>query len=200
MLKVGLTGGIGSGKTFISDKLKQKGISVLNTDILAKDIIDTNSFIISNLKKEFGEESYINNKLNRKYISNIVFNDSKKLELLNNITHPIIRQEIIRWVELQTTEFCIVESAIIFNSDLYKLFDKILCVTSSEDTRISRIIKRDNCTKEEALLRINKQISQSEMIDKSSFIIFNDKHNLDLDYQIELIINMLKYEISSNNS
>ena len=200
MIKVGLTGGIGSGKTLISEKLKQKGISVLNTDILARETMESNVLIITSVKKAFGEESYINNKLNRKYISNIVFNDSKQLDLLNKITHPIIRQEIIKWIDSQTTKFCVVESAIMFNSDLHTIFDKIICVVAADETRIERVIKRDNCTKEEALSRMNKQISQNEMIGKCSFYITNDSNSLNIDSQINKIINILENEILPINS
>jgi dephospho-CoA kinase len=203
MVKIGLTGGIGSGKTTVSIKFMEKGIPVLNTDLLAREIMESNETIISSMKKTFGEESYIDNKLNRKYIANIVFNDSKQLEILNSITHPIVRQEIIKWIDSLTTDFCVVESAIMFNSDLYTIFDELICVTAYKENRIERIIKRDNCTKEEALSRISKQISQEEMVSKCRFIILNNSEKLEflsLDNQIRRILTMLEYEVSSSNS
>jgi len=203
MVKIGLTGGIGSGKTTVSIKFMEKGIPILNTDVLARVIMESNETIITSMKKTFGEESYIDNKLNRKYIANIVFNDSKQLEILNSITHPIVRQEIIKWIDSQTTDFCVVESAIMFNSDLYTIFDELICVTAYKENRIDRIIKRDNCTKEEALARISKQISQEEMVSKCRFIILNNSEELEflsLDNQIRRILTMLEYEVSSSNS
>lgn len=200
MIKIGLTGGIGSGKTTISEKFKELKIPVLNTDLLAREIMESNETIISSVKETFGEESYLSNKLNRKYIANIVFNDSKQLEILNKITHPIIRQEIIKWMDSQTTKFCIVESAIMFKSDLYTIFDKIICVVANEETRIERIVKRDNLTREEALQRIDKQISQEDMESKSNFIIKNDEDAVfTTDTQIRIIINKIEDEILSSN-
>ena len=203
MIKLGLTGGIGSGKTTIAKKFIERGIPVLNTDLLARDMMESNETIISSMIKTFGELSYIDNKLNRKYIADIVFNDSKQLGLLNKITHPIVRQEIIKWMDSQTTNFCVVESAIMFNSDLYTIFDELICVTAYKETRIERIIKRDNCNREQALARIDKQISQEEMMSKCKFIILNNSEEsdyLNLDNQIRRILTMLEYEILPSNS
>ena len=203
MIKLGLTGGIGSGKTTIAKKFIERGIPVLNTDLLARDMMESNETIISSMIKTFGELSYIDNKLNRKYIADIVFNDSKQLGLLNKITHPIVRQEIIKWMDSQTTNFCVVESAIMFNSDLYTIFDELICVTAYKKNRINRIIKRDNCNREQALARIDKQISQEEMMSKCKFIILNNSEEsdyLNLDNQIRRILTMLEYEILPSNS
>ena len=203
MIKLGLTGGIGSGKTTIAKKFIERGIPVLNTDLLARDMMESNETIISSMIKTFGELSYIDNKLNRKYIADIVFNDSKQLGLLNKITHPIVRQEIIKWMDSQTTNFCVVESAIMFNSDLYTIFDELICVTAYKKNRINRIIKRDNCNREQALARMDKQISQEEMMNKCKFIILNNSEEsdyLNLDNQIRRILTMLEYEILPSNS
>ena len=200
MIKLGLTGGIGSGKTTIAKKFIERGIPVLNTDLLARDLMESNETIMSSMIKTFGELSYIDNKLNRKYIADIVFNDSKQLDLLNKITHPIVRQEIIKWMDSQTTNFCVVESAIMFNSDLYTIFDELICVVAYKETRIERIIKRDNCSKEQALARMDKQISQEEMISKCRFTIVNDSTLLTTDAQIRMILTMLEYEILPSNS
>ena len=200
MIKLGLTGGIGSGKTTIAKKFIERGIPVLNTDLLARDLMESNETIMSSMIKTFGELSYIDNKLNRKYIADIVFNDSKQLGLLNKITHPIVRQEIIKWMDSQTTNFCVVESAIMFNSDLYTIFDELICVAAYKETRIERIIKRDNCSKDQALARMDKQISQEEMISKCRFTIVNDSTLLTTDSQIRMILTMLEYEILPSNS
>ena len=200
MIKLGLTGGIGSGKTTIAKKFIERGIPVLNTDLLARDLMESNETIISSMIKTFGELSYIDNKLNRKYIADIVFNDSKQLGLLNKITHPIVRQEIIKWMDSQTTNFCVVESAIMFNSDLYTIFDELICVAAYKETRIERIIKRDNCSKDQALARMDKQISQEEIISKCRFTIVNDSTLLTTDAQIRGILTMLEYEILPSNS
>ena len=200
MIKLGLTGGIGSGKTTIAKKFIERGIPVLNTDLLARDLMESNETIMSSMIKTFGELSYIDNKLNRKYIADIVFNDSKQLDLLNKITHPIVRQEIIKWMDLQTTNFCVVESAIMFNSDLYTIFDELICVAAYKETRIERIIKRDNCSKDQALARMDKQISQEEIISKCRFTIVNDSTLLTTDAQIRGILTMLEYEILPSNS
>ena len=200
MIKLGLTGGIGSGKTTIAKKFIERGIPVLNTDLLARDLMESNETIMSSMIKTFGELSYIDNKLNRKYIADIVFNDSKQLDLLNKITHPIVRQEIIKWMDSQTTNFCVVESAIMFNSDLYTIFDELICVAAYKKTRIERIIKRDNCSKEQALARMDKQISQEEMISKCRFTIVNESTLLTTDAQIRMILTMLEYEILPSNS
>jgi dephospho-CoA kinase len=203
MIKIGLTGGIGSGKTTISKKFIERNIPVLNTDLLARDLMESNETIILSMIETFGELSYIDKKLNRKYIGNIVFNDSNELDKLNKITHPIVRQEIIKWIDLQTTDFCVVESAIMFNSDLYTIFDELICVTAYNETRVERIIKRDNCSVQEAKAKMSKQISQEEMISKCRFIILNDSEEsefLSLDNQIRRILTMLEYEVLSIGS
>lgn len=175
-LSIGLTGGIGSGKSLVADFFKLLGIPVYSSDWEAKNLMQTNSLIRDKLIVAFGEAVYFENgDLNRSELAKIIFKNEEALKKVNAIVHPQVRLHYQEWL-LKHTEapYVIQESAILFDTGLYKNFDKIITVTADEAIRINRVVNRDSCTKESVLERMSKQISENEKIAKSDFVIYNN--------------------------
>ncbi|MBT8385688.1 MAG: dephospho-CoA kinase [Bacteroidia bacterium] len=176
MIKVGLTGGIGSGKTTVADFFSQLGIPVYNADLEAKRIMNSSSLVKKKLIKAFGKESFIKGKLNSTFLASIVFSDKSKLDIINNIIHPEVGKDFLSWVKKQEAPYVIEESAILFENDLIGHFDYIITVTAPMEVRINRIIKRDQSSKDEILLRMSSQWDDQKKIELSDYII----HNIEL--------------------
>ena len=176
MIKVGLTGGIGSGKTTVANFFSELGIPVYNADLEAKKIMNSSALVKKKLIKAFGKEAYIKGKLNSTFIASIVFSDKSKLDIINNIIHPEVGKDFLSWVKKQEAPYVIEESAILFENDLIGHFDYIITVTAPVEVRINRIIKRDQSSKEEILLRMSSQWDDKKKIELSDYII----HNIEL--------------------
>ena len=175
MLKIGITGGIGSGKTTVCSIFEVLGIPVYYADIEAKKILNEDDSIITSIKKIFGEESYIDHQLNSKYIASIVFADPNKLNSLNQLVHPATISHANEWMNKQLSPFCIKEAALIFESDSQKNLDYVIGVWAKEEIRIKRIIQRDHLSKEEILKRINNQMNEELKMKNCDFIIHNNE-------------------------
>jgi len=173
MIKVGLTGGIGSGKTTVAKLFIELGIPVYIADKEAKRLMHTSKAIKRKLLEEFGEKAYIKNKLNRAFLAKIVFNDKKKLAAINKIVHPSVANSFKRWLNKHNSAYAIQENAILFENNSANNFDFIITVTAPIQDKIERVMKRDNVTKEEVLSRMNNQISDKEKIKNSNFVIEN---------------------------
>ena len=175
-LSVGLTGGIGSGKSTVAEFFRLLGVPVYTSDSEARKLMQTDSLIRKNLIQAFGESVYLETgDLNREVLAKIIFNDVDALKKVNAIVHPQVRQHYQKWLLKQTeAKYVIQESAILFDTGLYKSFDKIITVTADKAIRIDRVLKRDSCTKESVLERMSKQISEKEKITKSDFVIYNN--------------------------
>nr|WP_315232197.1 dephospho-CoA kinase [uncultured Flavobacterium sp.] len=170
---IGLTGGIGSGKTTIANYFKSFGIPVYIADDEARKIMQSVE-IISAIKNVFGDEVFENEKLNREELAKIVFNNSEKLEKLNNIVHPAVKKHFEQWLLQHTAApYVIYEAAILFESGSYKNCDLIITVTAPIESRIQRVVERDKTTRELVLKRINAQWTDEQRISKSDFIIEN---------------------------
>lgn len=189
---IGLTGGIGSGKTTVAKVFKTFNIPVYNSDIEAKKLMNSSSEIKKQLISEFGRKVYLNNSLNKKYLANIIFNDKNKLKIINSIVHPVVKQHFKEWASHKISPYTIKENAILFESGMYKDVDFIITVTSPIELRIGRVINRDNSTYEEVNSRIKSQISDQDKINKSDFVIFNDNKQLILPQIIEIHNKILK--------
>ena len=174
-LKIGITGGIGSGKSFVSKIFKTMGVPFYDADKEAKHIMTTSNIIKDGLTAYFGPEVYFENgDLNRKYLSAQVFNNQEKLDKLNSIVHPVVIQDAVDWANMQTTDYSLKEAALLFESNSYKTLDYTILVTAPEELRIERVIKRDNTTREEVIKRISKQMKEEEKLKLADFIIVND--------------------------
>lgn len=178
MLKVGITGGIGSGKSIVTRLFALLGVPVYNADDAAKELMNTNPVIKTKLLEQFGEETYENGTLNRKWLAAKVFNDAEKLQLLNRIVHPVVINEGIAWLNRQTTSMVVKEAALFFESGSYKDMDYIIGVYAPQPIRISRVIKRDNVSEQAVLDRIGKQMNEEEKMKRCDFIIYNDEQQL----------------------
>lgn len=176
MIKVGVTGGIGSGKSYICKILEDMGYPVFYTDNEAKLILINNIEVRNFIIENYGGESFIDNKPNSKHLANILFGDDLEMKRLAELTTPIIRSRLDEWLlDNNNQEFTFVESAIMFEYRLDKIFDSVICVSASLDTRIDRVIKRDSHrTREDVITIINKQFSEEKKIELSNHIIFND--------------------------
>lgn len=173
MLKIGLTGGIGSGKSTIAKIFFTLGIPVYDADSAAKKLMVTSPQIKQGIIETFGEEAYIGGQLNRPYIASIVFNNEEKLKQLNNITHPVTIQDSVDWFNMQDAPYAIKEAALIFESDSHKHLDYVIGVYSPEKLRIERTMKRDNITEEKVRERINKQMNEEQKMKLCDFVIDN---------------------------
>ena len=188
---IGLTGGIGSGKTFVSNIFIKLGIPVFNADQEAKNIMHKSLDLKKKIEKAFGNEVYQNNQIQKKVLSKLVFNNKNKLDLLNSLVHPYVLDRFNEWCLNNKSSIVIKESAILFESNTYKGCDKIICVNASEKNRISRVMKRDNVKKNHVKSIINSQMNQAQKIKKSDFIINNNDADLILP-QVISIINRIK--------
>ena len=170
---IGLTGGIGSGKTTIANHFRKANIPVYIADDEARKIMQSEE-IIDAIRKVFGESIFDEAILNREKLSQIVFNDPEKLKQLNAIIHPAVRKHFQDWVlNYKNAPFVIYEAAILFESGSYENCDLIITVTAPIESRIQRVIQRDNTTREQVLKRINAQWNDDQRIAKSDFVIEN---------------------------
>lgn len=170
---IGLTGGIGSGKTTVANEFAIHGIPVYITDQEAKKLMQTDT-VLNQIRAEFGDAIFEKGVLNRGRLSEIVFNDSKSLTKLNNIVHPAVKQHFKQWLlEHKKNPYIIYESAILFESGSYKECDFIINVVAPLEIRIKRVVERDKTTRKKVLERIKNQLNDEEKSSKSDFIIEN---------------------------
>ena len=186
MIKVGLTGGIGSGKTTVARIFETLGIPVYYADDAAKRLMSSNEELKSLIIKHFGEESYQQGELNRKYIASIVFNDKEKLELLNSLTHPITMQDALLWMNKQTTSYVIKEAALLFESGAADQLDYIIGVYAPQHIRVKRVMDRDKTTIEEVMKRVSRQIDEEMKMKLCDFVITNNDQQLVIPQVLEL--------------
>ncbi len=177
MKKVGITGGIGSGKTTVCQLFELLGIPIYYADNKAKELIVKNEALRTKLIEAFGEETYLpDGSYNRVYIANIVFSDKKELEKLNHIVHPAMYQDGLDWHNAQEgVPYTLKEAAILFESKGHLQMDKTILVVAPEQIRIERVMKRDQTTVEAVQARIDKQLPDAEKIKLADYIILNDE-------------------------
>ena len=190
MIKIGITGGIGSGKTFISSVIEHIGYPVFYSDKQAKIILDTDQEVKSEMIDLLGNEIYNFNKLNRPLLSNLLFSNKSLIEKVNSIVHPKVRLKFEEWANLKNSSLVFNEAAILFETEAYKKFDATILVVANQDVRIERVEVRDGLTKEQIISRINNQWSDEEKLNLASFVISNNGNEPIL-YQIENIIDQL---------
>ena len=195
MLKVGITGGIGSGKSTITSFFHDLGVPIYNSDDRAKWLLSNDVDLMDQIKILFGQESYLNNKLNRAHIANIVFQDNDMLKQLNAIVHPMVKIDFENWLLLHKKEPLVIkEAAILIESGAYKELDVLIVVLADKKTRIKRVINRDNVSKEDVEKRMDTQISDSERLKFANFSVDNNKDQSNLKMQVgELYKQLLSY-------
>lgn len=178
MLKIGITGGIGSGKSIVSNIFKVLGIAVFDADFAAKQIMNENKIVQQHLIDAFGERVFLNNELNKKYLANIVFNDAYQLEKLNAIVHPATIEAGNQWVKQQKTIYILKEAALLFESGSAADLDYIIGVYAPKIVRIKRVMQRDNVNEHAVINRMNKQIDENLKMKLCDFVIINDEQQL----------------------
>jgi dephospho-CoA kinase len=178
MLKIGLTGGLGSGKTTVAHIFEVLGIPVYYADAASKRLMNNDAKIKVAVKKVFGDSVYNNEILNTKTLAEIVFNDEKKLELLNAIVHPATINDAAKWMQLQNASYAIKEAALIFESNSQTALDFVIGVKAPEKLRIERAMQRDNTSKESVLARMKKQMNEEKKLKLCDYIIENDEKQM----------------------
>ena len=175
MKKIGITGGIGVGKTYVSDILRKLDYPVYNSDEVSKKIMNTNLELIQLIKNEFGEDIYTSdNKLNSSRLSSLVFSDRLILTKINSIVHPFIFDDFKLWCLKQSSSIVFKEAAILFESGANNDLDAVICISADDNLRIERIKKRDGRTEEDIRLIISSQIDQVRKEEMSDYKIIND--------------------------
>lgn len=189
MIILGITGGIGSGKSTISELLLILGIPVYIADLESKKLTNNSSIIRKELIKLYGKDIYNDDGLlNKIKLASIIFNDKKQLQKVNAIIHPEVKENLCEWlVNNKENDIVAYESAIMFESGFHKLTNKILTVYTPLEIRVNRIIKRDNSSREKALERIKSQMDDEERIKLSDFVIVNDDTKSLIDQVLETL-------------
>ena len=172
---IGLTGGIGSGKSTVLNKFKDLGIKTYNADNVANTLVNSDKALINSIKKVFGNNIYKKNKLDTKQLSKIVFQDSNKLKVLNSIIHPAVSKDFEYFINSNDEVYIVKEAAIIFETNSEDAYDKIILVRAPLKERIKRVLLRDNTSKDEISKRIDNQVDESTIISRCDYIIDNQK-------------------------
>jgi dephospho-CoA kinase len=190
MKKLGLTGGIGVGKTYVSKVFRQMGIPVFNADVEAKNCMTEDKGLMQNVKNSFGENIYDNGVLQKEKLAKIVFNNNERLAELNALVHPVVKQRFEGWRTEQTAELVIKEAAILFESDAHLGLDAVICVSAAEKVRIERVQTRDGSSVTDIKSRMDKQMPQSKKEELADFVIVNDGKQLLLPQLIKILKEM----------
>lgn len=173
MYKVGITGGIGSGKSTVCDILRELDVAVYNSDVRAKELMMESVSLRQALVERFGEEVYNAEGLNRAYLSQRVFGSASELEALNAIVHPAVMADFDCWAEAQQGNYVVLESAILFEAQLENRVDVVVSVMAPESLRVERAMQRDGASREQIVARIKAQMSDDERSDRSKYAIVN---------------------------
>ncbi|HSN10033.1 MAG TPA: dephospho-CoA kinase [Hanamia sp.] len=178
MLRIGLTGGIGSGKSTVARIFSVLGIPVYDSDTASKRLMAEDEVLKDKIIQSFGKESYTKGRLNRKYLSDQVFRNAKKTEILNSIVHPATIKDAEEWMKKQNSPYLIKEAALIFESGSNRFLDKVIGVSSPLSLRMERTMKRSNITAEQVKVRINLQMDEEEKMALCDYIIVNDEQQM----------------------
>lgn len=178
MLKVGITGGIGSGKSTIAKIFETLGIPVYYADAAAKKLMNEDEALKQNIIAAFGNDAYKNGQLNRQFIADVVFNNPEKLQQLNALTHPATIAAAEEWMKKQITKYALKEAALIFESDAHKHLDYVIGISAPVELRLHRTMQRDGISQEDVLARMARQMNEEEKIKRCDFIIVNDEQQL----------------------
>ena len=173
MIKIGLTGGIGSGKSTVADMFRDLGIPVYNSDERAKELMRTSKKIRKKIIDLLGEGAYHGEELDRSYIAQKVFQDKPLLAKLNSIVHPAVRKDFLEWANHQKAEYVLQETALLFENHAQNLYDKTILVTAPKALRLERLMQRDQSTKEALLARMENQWEDEAKIKLADFNIEN---------------------------
>lgn len=187
-LQIGITGGIGSGKSLVSRIFNLLGVPVYDADSRAKSIMTTDGILVSQIKKEFGVLSFrADGSVNREYLAEHVFSDPEKLKRLNRLVHPRVGEDFSRWVKEQDSVYILKEAALLFEAGSNTALDKIIVVSAPEELRITRVLQRDkHRTAQQVRDIIRNQLKEEEKVKRADYIIVNDESRLLIPQVLEL--------------
>jgi len=175
MLRIGITGGIGSGKTTVARVFQTLGIPVFDADTVAKNIMQNDENVRQQLIQHFGEKVFESGQLNRQYLSSVVFTDEHQLKLLNGIVHPATIRAAEEWVKKQNAPYVIEEAALLFESGANKQLDVVIGVQAPLEIRIRRVMQRNRFSREQIMERVEKQMNETEKMQLCNYVIVNDE-------------------------
>ena len=174
MKKIGITGGIGSGKSFVANIIEKMGYPVYYSDLRSKELTNTHPIIRQGLYDLVGENVYFEGELDKKILASAIFSNDEMRLMVNQLIHPIVRQDFEDWAKAQTSGLIFNEAAILFETGAYRNFDATVLIYAPIELRLKRVLKRDIITKEEVLARINNQMSDEEKLKMTPYAILND--------------------------
>ena len=195
MIKVAICGGIGSGKSTVCRMFAERGVALYDSDSRAKALMNESEELRRALVAEFGEECYKGGALNRAYLASRVFGSEEQLARLNSIVHPAVKADFLRWAEEQEGDYCILESAILFESGFDAVVDKTVAVLAPLPLRIERAMARDGASREQIEARVKAQMSDDELVARADFAIVNihledvEKDVAELAYRFKMMNN-----------
>lgn len=187
MKRIGITGGIGSGKSYIAKIIEQMGFPIYNSDLRSKELTLSNKVIREGLISLFGEDVYINSELNKKLIASKIFSDDILREKVNTLIHPIVREDFYEWSLKQESRIVFNEAAILFETGAYRNLDATILVCAPHELKIKRVTERENCSRESVIIRMNKQWPDEKKVELSDYVIVNDEQSPILN-QIEKVV------------
>lgn len=198
MYKVGITGGIGSGKSTVCGMLRERGVAVYDCDARAKELMRSDAAIAQEIVARFGAESFANGELNRAYLAQRVFNSEEELAALNAIVHPRVMSDFEAWAANAEGEYCVLESAILYESGFDAKVDIVVAVTAPEELRIERVMQRDGVSQEQVVERMRNQLSDEERVTRSKYAIENIEFD-ELEEDVEQLHRRLSYDARHQN-
>ncbi len=196
MIRIGITGGIGAGKSFVCDRLSTMGFPIFDCDKEGKNLMNSNPIVRFRLTELLGQECYTNDTLNKAFVAQQIFSNPELKKEVEAIVHPAVAGQFAQWAESQDTPFVFIESAILFESGFDQYMDKVIVVDADKEVRTHRILKRDACSKEQAEERINAQMSDTERRKKADYILQNNPAS-DINSQLFELMKVL-YKLPSN--
>jgi dephospho-CoA kinase len=193
MYKVGITGGIGSGKSTVCDMLAERGVAVYIADSEAKRLMSSDETLRRDIVGLFGEEAYLGGELNREFLASRVFCDGEALQRLNSVVHPAVMRDFAAWAEAQAGDYVVLESAILFEAGLDDRVDATVAVMSPVELRLKRAMRRDGAVREKIEERMRHQLSDDERLERAKYAIVNISLD-DLEEDVEQLHRRLSYD------
>ena len=198
MMRLAVVGGIGSGKSVVSRMLGIMGVPVYDCDSRAKELMVSNAFIVKELKRMFGDECYDENgALNRKYLASRIFVDENNTKRVNALVHPVVKSDFCSWAGMQKTPVVAVETALLYESGMIDVVDKVLVVWTGKETAIARTMQRSGMTREQVLNRMQKQMSTDDLLLLTDYSLYNGGDNAVMPAMVELLEELKQVEVLS---
>lgn len=192
-LKLGVTGGIGAGKTSVCRVFSVLGIPVFSADTEAREVMDIDTGIILRINTIAGKNLYANGNLDRTELARLIFNNNKLLEKVNSLVHPVVFSRFREWEKKQSSPYVIMEAAILFESGASKVVDRVVTVVAPMEERVGRVIHRSNLTREQVMERMRNQMSDNERISQSDYTIYNSETDMIIPAVLIIHEDILKY-------